>query len=264
MTRLSLCLYRDLPTFTLLLAVTLGCCGCRPAPSTPDTPGEPSASTPSESVTPDNPDVVAALKASGAVLALNARGQITAVDFRNVESSDEVLQNLSSLPELQQLFLIGPGFTSEGLKHLADCANLRLLSLEKTLVNDDGLANIAKAAMQRWFLPPFATAHPERVAETHRRFLGTDWESYALACEAIAAMDLTEAIGTIRAKTLVLAAADDPGTPLAAAEALRSTISGATLVVVPNAAHMVMIEQSTSVSAWIGTFLDLPAGTAQA
>ena len=127
-----------------------------------------------------------------------------------------------------------------------------------TQVRKEGLANVAKAAMQRWFLPPFANAHPERVAETHRRFLGADWESYALACEAIAAMDLTGAIATIEARTLVMAAADDAGTPLGTAELLRSTIAGATLVVVPNAAHMVVIEQAASVSAWIGTFLDLP------
>lgn len=124
-------------------------------------------------------------------------------------------------------------------------------------VRRNGLANIAKGAMQRWFLPAFAMAHPERVAETHRRFLGTDWESYALACEAIAAMDLTSTIAGIGARTLVLAAAEDPGTPLAAAETLRSTIAGATLVVVPRAAHMVVIEQTAAVSAWIQTFLDL-------
>ncbi len=125
-------------------------------------------------------------------------------------------------------------------------------------VRKEGLANVAKAAMQRWFLPTFATMHPDRIAETHRRFLGADWESYALACEAIAAMDLTQAISAIEARTLVMAAADDAGTPLSSAETLRSSIKGATLVVVPNAAHMLVIEQAVTASAWIQTFLDLP------
>jgi 3-oxoadipate enol-lactonase len=131
-------------------------------------------------------------------------------------------------------------------------------------VRRDGLGDIAAAAMQRWFRPAFASAYPERVAETQRCFLAVDRESYALACEAIAAMDLRQPIATIAAPTLVLAAAEDPGTPLETAELLRSSIAGATLVIVPDAAHMVVIEQAKAVSAWIGAFLDLHRGGPQA
>ncbi len=131
-------------------------------------------------------------------------------------------------------------------------------------VRRDGLGNVADAAMRRWFLPAFAAVHPERIAETRDRFLATDGEAYAHACEAIAAMDLTGVIAAIRAPTLVMAAAEDAGTPLSAAETLRSTIPGATLLIVPGAAHMVAIEQAAAVSAWIGAFLDLHRDGAQA
>ena len=125
-------------------------------------------------------------------------------------------------------------------------------------VRREGLETIAGAAMTRWFMADFAAARPDRVEETRRLFLETDRESYALCCEAIAAMDLTEIIADIAAPTLVMAAAMDLSTPLETAEKLRRTISGAAMLIVPDAAHMLVIERAAEASSWISAFLDLP------
>lgn len=127
-------------------------------------------------------------------------------------------------------------------------------------VRSEGLAEIADAAMRRWFTVPFAAANPETVEETRQAFLRTDIESYARACEAIAAMDLTEAITTITAPTLVISAAADPGTPVEMAEKLRTLIPGATLIVIPDAAHLVMVEKPAETAAWLTAFLGLSHG----
>lgn len=126
-------------------------------------------------------------------------------------------------------------------------------------VRRDGLGGIAEAAMKRWFTPAFAAAEPTRIEETQEAFLATDIESYALACEAIAAMDLTGAIEGIGAPTLVMAAAADPSTPVEVAETLRNAIPGATSIIVPDTAHLMMIERPAEVAAWIQAFLGLPA-----
>ena len=130
-------------------------------------------------------------------------------------------------------------------------------------VREKGLADIAAAAMKRWFTPSFAASNPERVQETLRSFLQTDVGSYAIACEAIASMDMTEANAMISAPTLVMTAADDVSTLPETAEILRRSISGATSIIVPDAAHLMMIERAVEVAQWIIAFLELPLGRGQ-
>lgn len=120
----------------------------------------------------------------------------------------------------------------------------------------DGLDNIADAAMQRWFTATFRIGHPERVDEIRARFVEVDREAYARACEAIAAMDLYPALGRIAAPTLVIAGGEDAGAPPETAEAIRAAITGASKLVVPKAAHMMVIERAAVVSASISSFVD--------
>ena len=131
-------------------------------------------------------------------------------------------------------------------------------------VRRDGLANVADAAMKRWFTPRFARSNPGRVTETRQDFLVTDIGSYALACEAIAEMDLRQALKGIAAPTLVMAAAEDPSTPVDIAETVRGSISGATSIIVPDAAHLMMIEKPVEIAAWLTVFFGLSDGTAPA
>jgi 3-oxoadipate enol-lactonase len=120
----------------------------------------------------------------------------------------------------------------------------------------EGLAKIADAAMQRWFTAAFRAANPERIEEIREQFLEVDREAYARACEAIAAMDLNAALHRIVAPTLVIAGGEDAGAPPATAEAICAAIPSASMLVVPKAAHMMVIERAAVVSASISTFVD--------
>lgn len=131
-------------------------------------------------------------------------------------------------------------------------------------VRSVGLASVCDAAMKRWFTPAFLASNPSRVEETRQSFLATDFESYAIACEAIADMDFTGALAAISAPTLVMAAADDVSTPPETTEMLRRSVPGATSIIVPDAAHLMMIERSRQVANWISTFLELPLELRQA
>ena len=120
------------------------------------------------------------------------------------------------------------------------------------LVRRDGMAAIVDAVLTRWFTPLADTA---RIAPVRDDFLATDPEGYARACETIAGMDLREAIKGIAAPTLVIAGADDPATPVAHMEEIRSRIPDAELVVIPRAAHLLAVERPAAVVSHLTAFL---------
>jgi 3-oxoadipate enol-lactonase/4-carboxymuconolactone decarboxylase len=122
-------------------------------------------------------------------------------------------------------------------------------------VREQGMEVIADTVMRRWFTPAFAERAPEVVAATRKRFVAHHPNGYALCCEAIRDMDLRPAIGAIRTPTLILAGADDPATPVAMMEDIRSRIPDAELIIVPRAAHLLNIERTEVVNAHIDAFL---------
>jgi len=134
-----------------------------------------------------------------------------------------------------------------GLVLMATSAYLPLGWAERAaLVRRDGMGAIAGAVMERWFTPAFRT--DARVTALHGRFLQTEPEGYALCCEAIGAMDLRPGNATITAPTLIIAGANDPATPPAMSEDIRSLIPGSELIVLPRAAHILSIEQDAAVN----------------
>ncbi|MEV8632097.1 4-carboxymuconolactone decarboxylase [Streptosporangium sp. NPDC051023] len=138
-------------------------------------------------------------------------------------------------------------------------------------VRRDGMKPLADVLPARWFTShrakdlPGAEGHDAGEAEAISRVLrmpyGTDPESYAACCEAIAAYDLTGGLGAITAPTLVVAGADDPATPVSHAVTLAEGIPGALLTVVRGAAHLANVERPGTVTAAITRHLRDDGGT---
>ena len=124
------------------------------------------------------------------------------------------------------------------------------------LVREKGMGAIVDAVLTRWFTPPFLQGHPERVAPLRERFLAVDREGYAACCEAIRDMDLRGSNAAIQARTLIVAGADDPATPLAMMEDIRARIPDAEMVVLPRAAHIMNVERPEAVNRYLAAFLD--------
>ena len=106
----------------------------------------------------------------------------------------------------------------------------------------EGLAVAVEATLARWFTEPFRTpANPvtEKVAEMIR---STDVEGFAGCCAAIRDMDQTGLLASIKVPTRIIVGELDPGTPVAAAEALHAGIAGSELVVIPASAHLCNME----------------------
>jgi len=131
-------------------------------------------------------------------------------------------------------------------------------------VRDKGMGAIVEVVMGRWFTPAFTEAHPEKVALVRERFLKTDPRGYAACCGAIRDMDLRASNAAIAAPTLILAGADDPATPAAMMEEIRSRVRQAELVVLPQTAHILTVEQPERVNGYLSAFLDRSSAAAPA
>jgi pimeloyl-ACP methyl ester carboxylesterase len=91
-----------------------------------------------------------------------------------------------------------------------------------------------------------------RMAETRPAVLYGD----LLACDAF---DVTDRLAEIRQPTLVVCGAEDVMTPVRSAQFLAAAIPGARLEIIPDAGHMVMIEQPDAAAAVLARFVsELP------
>lgn len=104
-----------------------------------------------------------------------------------------------------------------------------------------------------WFYGPQAKAELVKQGELELRaslppLLFKDFS----ACDRF---DVMERLGEIRVPTLVICGEEDRLTPRKYSEYLREHISGARLVIVPRAGHMVMIEKPQEVAGAVREFL---------
>jgi 3-oxoadipate enol-lactonase len=104
-------------------------------------------------------------------------------------------------------------------------------------VRREGLADVAQAAVARWFTSAFAAAEPSHVAEIRRQLLACDAAGYASNCAAVRDADFRNLLSEVEKPTLVIAGAADPVTTVADGQALADAIRGSQLAVM-NTAHL--------------------------
>jgi 3-oxoadipate enol-lactonase len=119
-----------------------------------------------------------------------------------------------------------------------------------------GMEPLVEATLGRWFTPPFRDRHPEVVERVRAMIRGTSPAGYVGCCHAISKLDLTDKLSAITLPTLVLVGEDDPGTPVAASQAIQARIKGSRLVVLKSAAHLSNLEQSDAFTRTLIDFLE--------
>jgi 3-oxoadipate enol-lactonase len=125
------------------------------------------------------------------------------------------------------------------------------------LVREAGTAEaVADAAVARWFTLAFAREHPDVVARHRAMIAATPAEGYAGSCDAIASLDLRADLAAIRARTLVIAGAEDLALPPPHGRAIADAVPGARLEVLERAAHLASVEQAAAVTTLIADHLD--------
>jgi 3-oxoadipate enol-lactonase len=124
------------------------------------------------------------------------------------------------------------------------------------VATEQGMAALADGVVERWFTEAFRREPSIAVDRVRQMILDTPAHGYAGCCAAIRDMDLRELIRGIRVPTLVIVGDKDPATPPKMAEEIQSRIPGAKLELVPDAAHLINIEQDVVFDAALMSLLD--------
>lgn len=107
-----------------------------------------------------------------------------------------------------------------------------------------GMQAVAESTLKRWFTPNYLKQHKVEMDRIRQQILATPVAGYVGCSEAIRRLNYLQRLDAIEAKTLIMVGADDPGTPVAASEAMHAQIRNSQMVVIPQAAHLSNIEQA--------------------
>jgi len=123
------------------------------------------------------------------------------------------------------------------------------------LAQQQGMDALVESTMERWFTAPFR-AKPIPVLEKIRGMIRTTpLKGYVGCSQAIMKLNLTERLSEIRLPTLIVVGEEDPGTPVAASQAIHKQIKGSKLVILKSAAHLSNIEQQDAFNTAVLDFL---------
>jgi 3-oxoadipate enol-lactonase len=120
---------------------------------------------------------------------------------------------------------------------------------------EKGLRDQVDETLERWFTPEYLSPNSPEVEMIRRQILATPVAGYIGCSEAIRGLDNLKRLSEITIPTLIIVGEEDPGTPVAASEAMQERIDGSKLVVLPAARHLSNIEQSEAFNEALMDFL---------
>ncbi|WP_104176903.1 4-carboxymuconolactone decarboxylase [Cryobacterium sp. Y50] len=122
-------------------------------------------------------------------------------------------------------------------------------------VRASGTPSLIAGSAARWFAPDFLGRDPIAGSHALDQLLDIDDESYALACEALAIFDQTDALGGIRTSVLCVSGELDTVTPTVQLQELAAHIPAARAVEIAGVAHLPALEQPIEVGALLGEWV---------
>jgi 3-oxoadipate enol-lactonase/4-carboxymuconolactone decarboxylase len=120
-------------------------------------------------------------------------------------------------------------------------------------VRTSGTEAVVELAAQRWFAPGFVEGRPDVAAALVEALRNTDDESYAQACEALAAFDVTGRLGEITTPVLAIAGAEDIPTPPEGLARIASGVKDGRLIVLDGVGHLAPAEAAERVAELIAS-----------
>ncbi len=152
---------------------------------------------------------------------------------------------------------------ADRLKSLALCDTAAIMPEETQpiwqqridAVGETGMAGQVDETLERWFRPEFLQLNPPEVEMIRGQILATPVAGYIGCCEAIRRLNYLDRLGQIHTSTLIMVGEEDPGTPVAASEAMHACISGSKLVILSEARHLSNIEQAAPFNTALMDFL---------
>jgi pimeloyl-ACP methyl ester carboxylesterase len=120
------------------------------------------------------------------------------------------------------------------------------------LVRREGTAVMVTGSAERWFAPGFTEAMPAVAAALLTSLAEADRESYALACEALAAFDIRGRLGGRQVPLLIAAGQHDQVVPPEQARAEAPDL----FAVIPGCAHLPPAEDPAAVADLLASFVE--------
>lgn len=122
-------------------------------------------------------------------------------------------------------------------------------------VRAQGIEPLVAPTLERWFTAGYRNAAPESVARIAALIRATSPVGYIGCGHAIAALDTTPRLAAIRCPTLVIAGAQDVGTPPAMGRLITQQVAGARLALIESASHLCNVEQAETFNTLVTDFL---------
>jgi len=122
-------------------------------------------------------------------------------------------------------------------------------------VRIEGMKNVAAAAIERWFTPPFRAKEASTIANTRKTLEATHPDGYAACCAGVRDFDFRDQLTKIRTPVLVISGTHDPATTPADGQFLADHIPGARYVEL-RGAHLCNIEDGDRFTREVSAFLN--------
>jgi 3-oxoadipate enol-lactonase len=122
-------------------------------------------------------------------------------------------------------------------------------------LNEHGIRAIAEANRERWFTDAFREAHPDIVDRRVLQLTSCDAASYRHAFSVFCTTDLVDRLDEIEAPALVITGEHDVAATPRMARLMGDGLPDATVHVLPNLRHSLLIEAPHEVSTLLDAFL---------
>ena len=130
----------------------------------------------------------------------------------------------------------------------------------QAVVRTGGMAPVWEMTRRLWFTDAYVDAEGPDYHAVREVFVKTPSAGYLGGTSAVAELAYRDSLHRIRAPTRIIAAGDDPVTPLVRAEEIRDRVDGAELHVVERRRHFSNVEAPGEFNALLSTGLDRFAG----
>jgi len=131
----------------------------------------------------------------------------------------------------------------------------KVFDIMSSKVAEGGMATVIEIALGRIFTEPYLAGHPEEAEERRQVLLGTDPESFIIACRALQSVDYSSQAPNVHNPTLVVVGSEDQATPPAMGQDLAHRMPAASFRLLPGLAHAPQLQDPKAFLDAIGSFL---------
>jgi 3-oxoadipate enol-lactonase len=123
------------------------------------------------------------------------------------------------------------------------------------IAKEQGMSALVESTLERWFTRDFMDQHPDKIEPIRHMIAGTSVDGYEGCIRAIQTLAYLDRLNAVSTPTLLIAGAQDPGTPPIEHEAMHERIPGSKYALLDPAGHISNVEQADEYNRLVGDFL---------